>query len=60
MGHDVAHRAIAEIEHRAQHRLLGGRGLVFLAVAVQLDGAAQDVGMLLGIGMRSDAQRRAA
>ena len=31
MGHDVAHRAVAEIEHRAQHRLLGGRVLVGLA-----------------------------
>ena len=55
MGHDVAHRAVAEIEHRLQHRLLGGRRLAFLAVAMQVDGAAQHVGMLLGVRRAVDA-----
>ena len=49
MGHDVADRAVAEVEHRAQHRLLGRRGLVGLALAVQFDGAAQHVGLLVDI-----------
>ncbi len=41
---DVAHRAVAEVEHRAQHRLLGRCTVAGLALAVQLDGAAQCVG----------------
>ena len=50
MGHDVAHRAVAEIEHRAQHRLLGRRVGTGLAGAVQIDGAAQQLGVFLRIG----------
>ena len=34
VGHDVAYRAVAEIEHRAQHRLLGRRVGVELALAM--------------------------
>ena len=59
MGHDVAHRAVAEVEHRAQHRLLGGRRVVGLAVAVQLDGAAQHVGLLFGVRRAVDAHAAA-
>ena len=47
MGHDVADRAVAEIEDGAQHRLLGRRIVVRCAAAVQLDGAAQQLGMFL-------------
>ena len=54
MGHDVAHRAVAEVEHRAQHRLLGRHRLVGLALAVHLDGAAQHVGMLVDLGPAVD------
>ena len=45
MGHDIAHGAVAEIEHGAQHRLFGRRGLVGEVCAMQLDGAAQQVAM---------------